>query len=1056
MADNKYPKELPETSDLVRNQFLDSMIGDKRTDEAIEPVSSPIDLMAGAAGAKLGSAMAQDAAAILGNEIGSIGASIPEGYEAGSAGNIQRTQQFLKEIGRPHTPGATPLADAESHLRNVEGAIEQGVRGIGESERQFATQRVMRLKNKSYADGGEVSSPPEFISDDQAKQFNPQPVQVQGTPEFIPDHLFKSDEDRLQEKYGTPTEMAKTAVEGAAQGLAGPLAPLAERALGIDPEEIRARAEANPLTHYGSELAGLAGGLLTGSGEAALAAKGGGLAAKALGLADEAGAVAKVGSAALKGAIENMTIQSGDELSKMVLLDPAQTSETALTDIGLAGVLGSVIAGGATAVSPLWKATIGKDTHHLLDSLVNKLGGIEGTEADSINAAIKNSGLEVSPEIRSALSSDPAARQAFQLLQESASTSGMKAQQALRDFKGVASDAMVRALGKTPEELASLSDLSEFDAGTEVKKHLVDALKTNMDPISERFNMIRERFKGEELGLNAPSRMADQIATLVKDEGYNLSPSSPQSKIISDTIKELPNVNTLEDLRKYQSILADKTFANPELRRVGGQLRNILRDAEEEAVMDIAGEKASALIEEHKAARAAYRDAMSVIDKLNDRLHVGKFSGPSSFIKALGEMAPEDVLRRLSPKNDAALIGELSQFPAASEAVRDHYLSKILKTASSKAGEGEHLSIKTLFSALDKMSPEMRNFVVPEGMANKLNAIKSLVDALPSKLNSSGTAKTLDLLWSHMPTSGGALAALLHGHNPIIGALLGHVGKLVGREVPDAVRLSMLKFLGSNKTIDAAGFKAMTDYMVSAARGEKMITKAVKSVFAVKAPLPAYQTASNKDLEKLDKRLQDLQKDPQKLYESNGDLAHYMPEHDQALAQNISNITSVLNLARPAPKPENPLDRPMPVTKQQKADYNRLLSIAQNPLSVLDHVKRGTITPTDIAGMSMMYPSLYKRLVTDLNNHMIDVISKGEIIPYQTRMGMSMFMAKSLDTTLTPEGIRNAQPEQLQDQAQQAMMKAPKGVKSSPALQKMPNAYRTPGESRAMRMQRLK
>lgn len=48
----------------------------EETPDAIVPTSSPVDLIAGAAGARLGSSLAQGAGSIVGNEIGSVGANI--------------------------------------------------------------------------------------------------------------------------------------------------------------------------------------------------------------------------------------------------------------------------------------------------------------------------------------------------------------------------------------------------------------------------------------------------------------------------------------------------------------------------------------------------------------------------------------------------------------------------------------------------------------------------------------------------------------------------------------------------------------------------------------------------------------------------------------------------------------------------------------------------------------------------------------------------------------------------------------------------------------------
>ncbi len=199
-----------------------------------------------------------------------------------------------------------------------------------------------------------------------------------------PDHTgqdfdsLMSDED----KYGTMSQQLKTAAEGAAQGVAGPLAPLAETQMGLaKPEDIRLRAETNPITHYGAEALGLVLPAVVTSGQSAAARAGlesFGQALPALsqlGLVESAGKVvsehlapylgtniaAKVGTAAAKGFVENALIAGSDEVSRMILQDPNQSAETALSAIGLSGVLGA----GIGVVSPLWTAVLGEKAGQL-------------------------------------------------------------------------------------------------------------------------------------------------------------------------------------------------------------------------------------------------------------------------------------------------------------------------------------------------------------------------------------------------------------------------------------------------------------------------------------------------------------------------------------------------------------------------------------------------------------------------------------------------------------------------------------------------------------------
>jgi hypothetical protein len=77
------PLDIPGTQGLDPNanpyhflgQTLHKTIGvghDVPTQDAIEPVASPIDAVAALAGSKLGTALAQNSAEILGNEVGAI------------------------------------------------------------------------------------------------------------------------------------------------------------------------------------------------------------------------------------------------------------------------------------------------------------------------------------------------------------------------------------------------------------------------------------------------------------------------------------------------------------------------------------------------------------------------------------------------------------------------------------------------------------------------------------------------------------------------------------------------------------------------------------------------------------------------------------------------------------------------------------------------------------------------------------------------------------------------------------------------------------------------
>lgn len=139
-------------------------------------------------------------------------------------------------------------------------------------------------------------------------------------------------------KYETTGQQIATAVEGAAQGLAGPLATLAEtELLGIPAEDIAGRKEANPWTSGLSQAAATVGSMAMGVGVAGAAMKTAEAAAATMRLG-------KVGSAAVKGMISNGLIEAGNETSKAILGqgDPEEAVSPYLA-IGAASLFGGAL-----------------------------------------------------------------------------------------------------------------------------------------------------------------------------------------------------------------------------------------------------------------------------------------------------------------------------------------------------------------------------------------------------------------------------------------------------------------------------------------------------------------------------------------------------------------------------------------------------------------------------------------------------------------------------------------------------------------------------------------
>lgn len=814
-----------------------------------------------------------------------------------------------------------------------------------------------------------------------------------------------------QQKYGAPGQQIKTAVEGLGEGLAGPVFTAAEKAIGVQGKDILGRREENPLLHGTTQGAGLIGGMFTGAGEGALLETAGKGIAKLAGL-EEAGLASKLGSKFLQGATENALFQAGDEATKAIAQDPNQSVESAVVNMGLMGLMGGGISGTFGAISPLWKATKGGELGQTLKSIRDRLSG-EGIP-DAINDAIQASGVQVAPEIKAAISGDLKNQAMFQALAQSDTSSGKALQESVSKLRTEIPNSIVEALGKTPEQVDALESLSSYEAGKKVQDTLIKEFKDLAGPTSKAFEDIKTKFAGAPISKDVNNQLIDQISMFAQEEGFAKNPSGPQNKFIQQVIEELPLQTTAKDLRNYISNIGKQTFGydNP-LSHVGSQVKKILGLGEEEAIARKFTKTYPERVGELAAAKESYGALRADMEALADRLHPGSYGGPGSFARLIEEMdKPETVLSRLSALKDVNLQKLLAEkFPTTFNQIKDYQLNQLLKTATKRTAQGEIINPVSFFKALDNLSPEMRESLISKEAVGKLEGARTLLESLNAiPRNFSNTAGISEMMNKYMPGTAMGMLSMLTGHNPVTSLIVGGLTKFIGKDVPDAARLAMLKFLGSNKPIESEGFKTMVDFMNHIIKGENLIGKASKNVFkAGEVVIPQSYLPDEKQRMKLDKQIKESQTNHEMMFNIGGKTAHYLPEHGTAMAQTAMNAANFINSQRPVADKQSPLDSDVKISQVQKAAYDRTLDIAQQPLVVLNHIKDGTLVPQDLIALKTIYPGLYNKLNLTLNEQLIEAVNKGEQIPYKTRMSLSLFMGQPLDSTLTPQGILSSQ-----------------------------------------------
>lgn len=238
-------------------------------------------------------------------------------------------------------------------------------------------------------------------------------------------------------------------------------------------------------------------------------------------------------------------------------------------------------------------------------------------------------------------------------------------------------------------------------------------------------------------------------------------------------------------------------------------------------------------------------------------------------------------------------------------------------------------------------------------------------------------------------------------------------------------------------------------YLSKVSKGHKAIDKSVKSLFGGDNT-DLYQAGDKEHIKEYVEK-GGLDKDIQ-MFASGGDvkeedpLASQLPQHNILLNASKMRVANYLNSVKPNPiQPQMPFDR-KPSTTTQDKEYDRAVHIASQPLSVLQSIKKGSITPSAVKHLNSMYPELSNHLSKKLTEEITKAQLEGRKPSYRTRQGLSLFMGAHLDSTFTPQSITAAQAVFAQQQAQQ--QQAPqKNKKGTSTLSKASEQYETSSQA---------
>lgn len=912
-----------------------------------------------------------------------------------------------------------------------------------------------QLINVRDPDTGEIGSLPASQLAE-ASQFGYTPATPQETESFV-----------REQKFGTPLEQAKTGLEGALSAATFGLSTAIETGLGAKPEDIVARRETNPLAHGAGQAAGLIGSsfLIPGGGVAGAMEEAGALAAgklapatydaaKALNAAREAGVgieeaqsaykaakaaepfLIKVGSEAANQSVQFALMQAGDEVSRS-FVEPKRSFADAMADVGLSGIIGGATGGVIGSVNPLWEATLGKKLEPWLEKFKARANGETIPIGNDLETVLKNEPAEV----RAAFIG-PEQEAYFKELVESGTSKG----EALR----LARDKTLEKMESNIYDIVTPKEkLSAFEAGEKAKEAILNKL--------EEFNQ-RVKAGYDEIGDIAQVSISDEprlkfyddlMAHAVETYGTD-SPIYAMSKNWAERVLAKDTIGGMDQLVTELGGQANKAYRSGDfverkaLSDIREQIKMFQENYLDKQALDLAkatGDEnvlvAALLAKEQRSyARELYKD---FIGKISDIASVGKIKA-----KSWGQL--QDALENVPSARFADKLFDRKNIEGL-RLLRDEHPDVFNAIIDQKKSEFAELTPRKLINKIDALPKEVRNIMFSEQEQKLIANSEEVINKLNKRINPSGTARTLDTLWNKLPAGVGLLSSFLTGGNPVVGMLAGEGVAYLGRDIPDAIKLGMLKYLGAQGPVDASIFKSMVDYAEIVQAGQAKLAKSAKQVF-MPMVTEAISQPSQKDRDKLQRQLVDIQNDPHKMIEVGGKLQQGMPDHTSVMAQYSMGAVNYLNSIRPKTTKAMPLDKNPQVSEYDKAKYNRALDIAEKPLIVFDSVKNGTVTQHDVNVLKNVNMPLYNKMSESILTNLVDHTEKGKDVPYKTRLGIATFLEQPIDSTMTPQAIAATQNLVAPEQAQGQTIPGQRAKHSFTALNKMPGMYQTPQQAR--------
>lgn len=867
-----------------------------------------------------------------------------------------------------------------------------------------------------------------------------------------------------QSQYGTPSQQALAGVEGFGRGASLGTSDYLTR-LYSTPEDVRARAEANPLTSgVGSLLGGTA--LLAGTGGL------GGLAAGVEGAAGRVlgeGLAGKVASGALGTAAEGAVLGGGNVVSDLALGDPDLSAQKVLAEVGMPALFGA----GLGALSTSLKA---------VPAIARRLKGGEESVPSSIAPAPQSPEVPETPLDKMQSAVDRAKTYGGQTdltdlpeKQEMLAASDRLGPEmgdfAPTDWQKESFDSEEKRwdYGKTRDVPGRNGNkIRNFESGQKkTALNILDGTIENLAPEYEPTSNLHDAGeRATEKFTDAIQNIREQVGPLIKE------------------LKETPMPEDLDHLPGVVEYLTNKeasSYANPKLANVFDlsdpavikvkpaystsmgvdrptyramkELVSGLKENPEsfEKLFDVRKgiEQGVDLTKSGDAARELSSAKAAMMDYIQDAIQ--KVTPDAKVREAFQNYAINEKNANIIERTFGAKVGE--NFRSVAKGPPEKILDKIFSNSDTVQAAHRILgdqSFKEIsadyLKSLREQATSADNVFSPKNMTNALDksqyALEQGMRDVPSFQKIKDALTVMRILPDRLSINPSSSATTWLG---VASELFQKNGFNKSQYISDIWKLAKSAVNHANETAEINAKLAGTQNetkklgLISNMLGrvDSQIKSSAKAIFSETngkilkgAAISGANVLSQKQIQDYMNKVHNYYANPQSLLDDmakNTEGMHQAaPNVTQGVHTALAQATSYLKGLVP-PQPDYPIQHEWKPNFEQQAKFNKAYSALHDPVGLLKDIKKGVLSVDQVAALGAVYPQLAQEMRKQVVSHMKPQDMKK--MPYPVRQSLSLFLGQPLDASFSPQNMMSNQA--VFQSPSQSTQNAPKMTRST-------------------------